>query len=227
VPASVIGGARARASVVVMVSNPDTKAFSGPVIVTLYVSQSQSLTGATEVEKVLKLLKLKAGQSKALRVKVSSFPSVPNGTYYLLTAVQAPDGSTTGVAGPTLAIAAPVVRVQASGLEALTASAAPGKEVALQITLADTGNEPASGTLRMTVSASPSGSATGGQTVASVPLRLSLKAGQKRPYRVKFALPKDLSPGAYTFSGSLDVSALGDDNPADGEATAASILTVT
>jgi hypothetical protein len=80
-PSAVVGGAKANASAVVTVSNPTSQAVSGPVTVTLLVSLGQSLGGATQLLAVTEKLNLKARAHKAVRIKLSSFPSLPKGSY--------------------------------------------------------------------------------------------------------------------------------------------------
>ena len=94
-----------------------------------------SLGGATQLLAVTQKLKLKAGARKAIRLKISSFPSLPRGTYYLIASVKAPDGTTTGAAGPSLTISPAFVSVVASGVRPLAASVAPGRKAALALTL--------------------------------------------------------------------------------------------
>ena len=115
-PASVVGGAKAKVSAVVTVTAPAGAPINGPVAITLYVSPAQSLTGATQVLVVTPKLKLKAGARKALRIKLSSFPSEPAGIYFLVATVKGLDGTTTGTAGPSLTISPPFVTVLTSNL---------------------------------------------------------------------------------------------------------------
>jgi len=72
--------------------------------VTLYLSPGKSLNGATQLLATTRTLKLKKGASKSLKLKLPSYPSLFSGTYFLIVAVKAPDGTTTGVAGSSLAI---------------------------------------------------------------------------------------------------------------------------
>ena len=57
-----------------------------------------------------------------------------------------------------------------------------------------------------------------------VPLKVRLKPGQSRAYRVKVAVPMGLAPGSYQLSATLSVGSLGDSNPTDGNAAAAAPL---
>ncbi len=201
---------------------PASQAVAGPATVTLYVSPAQSFTGSTQVG-LPEALKLKAGHSKTLRVRLRAFPPVPDGTYYLLAAVKDPDGTVTGAAGPMVKIAAPFVTTAVSAVHPLVATAEPGKRAGLALTLTDTGNIPTSGAPTLTIL----GNATGGvsQTLAALALRVKLKPDQPHSYRVKFVLPAGLPAGTYALTASLDVSALGD-HIADGVATSTILLVV-
>ena len=66
----------------------------------------------------------------------------------------------------------------------------------------------------------------GGQTVVTTPLRVKLKPGQSRGYRVKFVVPAGTAAGSYYLAGSLAVGALGDTTAADGMAVSAMPVTV-
>ncbi len=223
-PPAVIGGAKARSTAVVVIRNGTSELISGRVAISLYVSEVSSLSGATPLTTVMLTLKLKAGQSKAVKIKLSKFPAVPDGSYILLAGVTAPDTSITGAVGPMLQIAAPFVTIHETDPRLLTLSAAPGKTVELELSLQNGGNIAATGTATMTIvgSVAPSG----GQTLAAVPLHVKLNPGASKSYRVKFRLPAGLSANAYDLTASLNVSALGDINTADGMFAFAMPLTV-
>jgi len=215
-PASVVGGTKAKASVRVTVSNPGKQAISGTATVTLYLSPSDSLDGATQLLAVMPKLKLKAGAHTSLQLKLSSFPSLPKGRYFLIATVTGPDGTTTGAAGPSLTIAPPFVSVVASDVRPTPLSVAPGKKASLALTVRNNGNEPASGTAALTVNASTNPSGAGGTPVTSLPLRLKLKPAASKACRVKFAVPPALPAGSYYLVVSLNVAVLGDSVVGDG-----------
>ena len=226
-PTSVVGGAKAKASAVVTVTNPSGQTIDGRITVTLFASQEPSLDGATQLLAVTPKLKLKAGAHKSLRLKVSSFPSLPGGTYYLIATAEDSDGTITGAAGPSLVISPPFVSIVASALRPSPANVAPGKKMSLAITLQNAGNEPASGTatLAITASADPSGAA--GSAIASVPLKVKLKPTARKTFKVKFTLPADLPAGSYYLAGSVGVAALGDATATDGFAVSTLAIAVT
>ena len=226
-PASAVAGSRLSAFTTVTVSNPTQQTIGGRVTVTVYVSPTRSLGGAAEVTAVSQAIKLKTGKTKAIKVKLRSLPGgLADGTYYLIAAVRAPDGSTTGGAGPTLVIAAPSVAVKASNVRPLAASARPGKPAALSLALTNTGTAPAAGTASLTVSPSDPSSGAAGPSAAPVPLRVKLAAKASKTYRVKFAIPSGLGAGRYLLSVSLDVATLGDPTAADGVAVSTATLLI-
>jgi uncharacterized delta-60 repeat protein len=225
-PMAVVGGAKAKTTAVVTVRNPTGQLVSGRVPITLYVNEANSLTGATLLATTDPVLKLKPHQSKAVKLTIAKFPKVPDGSYFLLAGVTAPDASVTGVAGPALRIAAPFVTIHESNVRPLPASAAPGKPVSLMLTLQNAGNIIAAGAPKLTILGSVDPSASG-QALAAVPLHLKLNPNAVKSYRVKFRVPAGLAANRYYLTASLNLAALGDTNPADGLATSITQLTVT
>ncbi len=211
----------------VTVSNPKTATVSGPVTVTLYISPFQSsLTDATQLFAMTKSLKLKPRQRAALKFKLSKFPDVPAGAYYLVAAVKAADGTITDMAGPSLSIAAPFVEAVLSDTRPIPTSAAPGKETAVELTLTSSGNIAASGTALLSISATAQTNGAASQVIGAASLKVKLKPGMNKTYRIKFTLPKNMAPGSYSLTASLNVSALNDLNAADGISAAITPLSV-
>ena len=161
-----------------------------------------------------------------MKFKLSSLPSTLQGTFYLIATVKDSGGSTTGVAGPTFTIAAPVVTIGTSHLIVSPASIKPGKKLTLSLTLQDTGNILTSGTAALTISLSTDPTGAAGQTVATMPLKVKLKPRQSKSYKVKFTLPAGTTAGTYYVAGSLAVSALHDPTAADGFAVSGTQITV-
>jgi hypothetical protein len=226
--APVIAGVKNNGTATVTVSAPAGRTVKGPVRVSLYASPDLSLFDATQVTATLtQNLRLKAGASKTLRLPISLFPSAPPGTFHLIAAVEAPDGTTTAVAGPSVTIVGPVVAIHLSNVAGLPAAIAPGGKLNLGLTLQDTGNVSTAGTAGLIISLSPSPTGAGSNAAATVPLRVKLKAGQAKAYRAKFRLPRGTAAGSYYLVASLDVSALGDPTAADGVAVSAMPIIVT
>jgi len=225
-PSAAIGGARARATVNVNVSNPTAHAIDGLVTVALYLSPQKSLIGATQLVSVTKSLTLKSRQVRPVKLKLASFPSLPQESYFVIAAVTAPDGTTTAAVGPTVAIAPAFVSVVASGLRPSTAAVAPGKKSSLSLTLQDMGNVLASGTATLTVTASTDPSGAAGTALTSTSLKVKLKPRAAKTYRVKFVVPPSLAAGRYFLAVTVNVAALGDDIASDGFAVSGSVLTI-
>ena len=177
--------------------------------VTLYVSQARSLAGATQVVAITKKVKLKAGRGKKLTLKVSSIPSVPAGTYFLLAGITAPDATTTGAAGAGQVTIGPAsIRLSPTALKA-PASATRGKSATAVLTLADTGNTAASGTVSVNLTGTAAAAGSTAQPVAIVPVNVKLKPNAPKAFKVKFTVPTSLAAGSYTLTATLDVTGLG------------------
>jgi hypothetical protein len=197
--------------------------------VTLLASLGQSLGSAAQLLAVSEKLNLKARAHKALRIKLSSFPSsLPKGSYYLVATVEAPDGTITGaaVATPSLTIGPPLISIKTSNLLGSPATIAPGKKLTLSLTLQNNGNVAVADAAALTVSLSTSSTGAGGSTVATTPLRVKLKAGKSGVYRVRLIVPAGTAAGSYYLAASLAVSILGDTIASDGMAVSAVPITV-
>jgi len=223
-PASAVGGAKAGIAVTVTIRNPTAQLVSGPAAVTLYFSQAQTLVGATQVMSTPAALKLKPGKSKAFKLRIGSFPAEAAGAYSLIAAVTAPDGTITATAGPSVLIAPSFVSLTASALRPTTPTVIPGKRGTAVLTFTDAGNVPVSGSAPLTLT----GTSDGGSplTIAMLPLKIKLKAGQSKASTIKFTVPATVPAGTYTLTAALEVTGLGDDSPTDGIATSALPLTV-
>jgi uncharacterized delta-60 repeat protein len=228
-PVAVIGGAKTNASALVTITNPTSQTIAGPASVTLLASLGQSLGSAVQLLAVSEKLNLKAHAHKAVRIRLSSFPSLPKGSYYLIATVKAPDNTVTGasVATPSLSIAPAFVTVKTSNVLGSPASIASGKKPTLSLTLQNNGNVPAAGTAPLTISLSPTSTGASGTTVATTPLPVKLKAGKSGIYRMKFTVPAGTAAGSYYLAASLAVSALGDTVAADGMAVSSMPISVT
>jgi len=84
-----------------------------------------------------------------------------------------------------------------------TAPVAPGKKSSLSVTLQDKGNEPASGAAALTVTASTDPSGAGGTPLTSTPLKVKLKPGAAKSYKVRFTAPTALPAGRYYLAATV------------------------
>ena len=86
---------------------------------------------------------------------------------------------------------------------------------------------PAAGAVTLNLTGSPT-SAGGGasQALGSAVLKVKLKPNQTRTFRAKVMLPATLPAGTYTLAGLIDLSPLGDNDPADDNVAGTAGLTV-
>jgi uncharacterized repeat protein (TIGR03803 family) len=228
VPTSVVGDQTANSKVDVSVQNTSSAAVKGNVTVQLYVSSDGTLTNATPVgSPITKKVSLKASASKAIPIKIKSFPSEPAGSYQLVASVTDPSGNTSTAAGPSLTIAPAFVSTVISALNPVPASRKPSAKETLDFTLTNNGNTAATGTTSMAISLSTDPTGVSPMSLATVPVKVKLKAGHAGHYKVKFAVPSDLAPAAYYVDGTLDVATLGDPVASDGIGISVASFTVT
>ncbi len=175
----------------------------------------------------VKTLNLHPGQQKIVGVPFSLPFGLSPGTYTYLASVSGKGASITAT-GPELTVVQPVVALTASRLQPVTGQAAPGKSAELELSISNTGNQTVSGSPILKVSVYSSGSsADSAIELAMVRLRVQLKPGASRLYKVRITLPTTLTGGSYFLSTSLGVDALGDTNPSDGTAVSGSTISVT
>jgi hypothetical protein len=213
-PSAVVGGQKARAKVTVVLTNQSAQLVSGPVSLSLYVSGDEALgTGDAPVAQATKNLKLKPGRSKKVRMRVASFPAVTDGSYRLLAQVVAPDGTANLAAAPSaVTIAAPFVDLRGSFASGVAGALKPGGKGKAVLRVENLGNIPAKGLASVSLYASTD-AAVGGpddRLLATLPLKVNVKPGKAKGYRLKVGLPVDLAAGSYFLIGSVDGTAVAD-----------------
>lgn len=116
-PASLLSGMRTPTVAMVTLTNSGSSASSGSTTVTLYLSTSPTLDStATPVAAVTRKLRVPAGRSVAVPVRLGSIPAgMTNGSYYLLARVTDASGAINSAASSgTVNIALPFVALAAS-----------------------------------------------------------------------------------------------------------------
>ena len=203
VPAVVIAGdRRARGSVAFRVTNTTGAPFAGPVTFTALAS-SDAAPGASDVQlvSVTRNVKLKAGASRAMRLKFAFPPTVPQGDRNVLVTAAA-DRTSDTAAGPRVSVQAPFVRL--TGLPAGAPAARPlafGRRAAFAVPLQNVGNVPTSRTpATYTLAVSRDGTDAGQVYQTTATGRLNLRPGASRPQRVSVTFPPGSFPaGTYTL----------------------------
>jgi Tol biopolymer transport system component len=228
-PAAVIGGAKAKgASATVTVQNSGTTGYNGNVNVALFASADATLNSSSDLQitTLTKKLKLAAGQSKALKLKIASFPSAPNGDYLLLAQASGDNiAASTGATGNKVTIAAPFVDV-ANAFGSVSSTAKIGKKAKLALNLTNSGNVDAKGGAPVTIefSATPGGEpVVGGSTTTTA--KLALKAGSTKATKLSFTVPAELPAGTYYVSTHLDGASISDTNAANDDSASTTTIT--
>lgn len=204
VPGTVIAGTRkARAAVAVTLSNTSpTARFAGPVTVSILSSADALPDGADDMlTSVTRNVKLKAGRTRTIKLKVL-FPAVAaTGTRTLLATALAGGVTEQGV-GPAVNVQAPFVHLTGSITPAPAARPLTfDRRARLSVPLTNAGNVPTTRT-PATYSLIVSNDGTeSGQVFSTTALgRIRLRPGQTRPQRLTVTFPAgSFAAGTYTL----------------------------
>jgi uncharacterized delta-60 repeat protein len=226
-PTAVIGGAKTKTVVPVIVKNSGNQLVSGPVTVSVFFSLGPSLGGATQLAAISPTVHLRASTRDVVHLRIPAIPALPAGVYYLIAEVTAPDGSTTGVAGPSTTLSPPFAEIAISAVTGPTKPIAPGKPTAVTFKLQNEGNVIANANVELTITASTDTTAADGQTLAAIPWKLTLKPGQLRQFRIPLRLAKTFGAGQDYLIVDLNLAAVTDIVVPNISAFSASTVTVT
>lgn len=199
-PAAAVGGAKAKASVSVLVANVTALPIAGGLTINLFTSADDTLdANDAAVTTLAKAVKLKAGAGKTFKVKIPAFPAVADGTYKVLAKVTAPDGTfTVAPSAGSLVIAAPFVSLTPGVAGVFTKPLAAGGVGTATVQVSNTGNVPAAGAVTVNLYASADRTIGGDDVlITAAPLALKTKQGTSKKYKVKAALPAGLAAGNY------------------------------
>lgn len=225
IPTAVFGGSKGNATATV--SNDGGTPFNGHANLDLYTSTDPTLDGGETLIASMPLsLKLAPGKRKKESLHFSYPSGLADGTYYLLTRIDAPRLLSTGLppAGsisPSLTIAKPFVDPSVSSQsEGFAASPAAGDNGTISVGITDRGNITAKGTITFNFALA----GTGGQTVplAVTPrsARVSLKPNTTKVFRLRGRIPSGIASGQYVISGSFSLlGSSSDANLANNEIT--------
>jgi hypothetical protein len=211
-PPAVVGGMRAKkARATVAVTNTAAEVLSGRVAIRLFLSADTSLdAGDAPVMSSVRRLKLKPGQTKSLRMNIRAFPAVPDGDYHLMAQVADPAGGGGAIVAsgaPVLTVAAPFVDLTGSISRGIVGGTVrPAGETSATLLVQNAGNFAARGPASVALFASADTTLDSNDDAPLVTraLRLNLKPGAARAYRLRFALPANLAAGSYYLAASVD-----------------------
>jgi hypothetical protein len=190
------------------------------VAVTVVLSTDQTLDpGDAALPPVTRPLKLKPGLSKAVPVKISAFPAVPEGTYYLLARASSASAgdSDVAVSATTITVAAPFRDLVPTFVASPTGARTPGGRGVARLSVMNQGNVTASGALSVTLLAEGPG---GQSSLGSFDARLNLKPGKSKLLKLRFVLPT--AGGEYTLKAVVGSTEITDANASNNTATSAS-----
>jgi subtilase family serine protease len=205
---SVVGGATG--SVKVAVTDVSGTPFLGPVTVTLYSSSGGSISASSNLlaTVTVKSLSLPANGSKIFKLNFTYPSTLSTGNYDIIASAQA--SATDDVAGTALSaspvtIAAPVVDLATAFASQSAIAVHPGKSTTVAITITNTGNVTAAGTLALLLYASASGviDANAVQLASEPKVKIKIAAGKHLTLHVRFKAPSSLDAGAYSLIASI------------------------
>jgi hypothetical protein len=153
-----------------------------------------------QIQAAVKKLKLKAGKSKTVKLKLSTTPNVEPGNYTMLARVTPPDGTAAGVgaASSSTQIAAPFVTLAGTFTALPTLPTPVAGRIRATLALVNNGNILATGKQSVQVFASTDEILDAGDIqISTVPLKLKLKPASTKLYKLKLPLPISLSAGTY------------------------------
>jgi uncharacterized delta-60 repeat protein len=214
--ASVVGGVKS--SAVVTLTDAGNLPATGTVTLTLYASLDGNVDDADTMLTTIagKKIKLKAGASKKFSGKFTVPIDLADGNYYILAKIDAGTveeisaTNNTSATPDAIAVAAPFVDITGPSPATPTNPAA-GAKVSIPLTLTNEGNSLAKGTVTVTVIvAADTTPASDDTTILTKALKVSLKAGVSKTFKLAALLPSTLAAGTYYLLISTTVSGFTD-----------------
>jgi uncharacterized membrane protein len=191
----------------VAVTNMSSDRVAGPVTIGLFLSADSTLdANDAAVMSSVRRLKLKPGRTKTVRMKVRTFPAVADGAYHLMAQVTGPAGGGAVASGaPVLTVAAPFVDLTGSLARGIAGTLRPTGRTSATLFINNAGNIPTRGPASVALFASTDTTLDANDVpLVTRALRLNLKPGSAKAYKLKFALPANLAAGSYYLAASVD-----------------------
>jgi hypothetical protein len=209
VPASLIATVPTTDAVTVNLENTGSKAISGAYTVKLFASANQALDGSdTQITSVAETLSsLAAGKSKAISVKIGSFPYVTGGKYYVLAEVTGSlAGSNDNVAASSsqVTITDPNIDLTDSVAFKGTTSVKAGGSATAAVVVTNNGNVTASGALAITLDYSANSNGSSPSLWYTENVTLNAAAGKSQTFDFTCTVASDTAPGACYMVAVVD-----------------------
>jgi hypothetical protein len=185
-----------------------------PVAVTLYTSLDETLDpGDATIGTFIEERPINPDSFREMKVRFT-YPQVPEGNYFVLSQVDSANAvieqsETNNIASSfrQVGLSAPFVDLVPTLVPfAGTHSRVTSNEAMIKIRNA--GNAPVDADVVVNLTAIRDGTTTAPSepAVASVPLKVTLRPGQVRTYRLPFTFPIDFNPGTYTLVANVDAT---------------------
>lgn len=208
-PASVVGGDAGKTSV--RITNSGTGEFKATVDLRLLASTDGNADGGdTQIVTVPVKLSLKPGKSKIVKLKFDYPSGLADGAYSILAQVDpaasaSQNPKTDDVASlGQVTIAAPFTDLGVSFPVALKSDYDPGKKAKITVRLANAGNVLADGTAVVTlVSSADTTVDSGDLTLGTATVKVKIKPGAAKNFRVSFTLPDTAPPGSTNLIATI------------------------
>jgi len=190
-PSSTIAGQKVSISQNLAITNSGSTPVSGSVTAKLFLSTGAAVDSTSiPIGSSGKSVKLKAHAHFALNFKINSLPSsVPEGTYYLVAQITDPAGNVSDTASVgTITVAAREVNLSLA-LSKFATTARGGKKFSETLSISNSGNIAAAGTVPIVVYTSPDGLLDDATQLASVAKKLDVKPGKPAAISLSLIAP--------------------------------------
>lgn len=223
VPSPVVGGTKtAKGKVVLVVTNTTAAPVNGQLTGSILASTNGLVeSGDLTIGTVSKNVKLKANQTKSIKVKVAFGTPAATADHNLLASLSFGGASGLAVGNKIISVQVPQVTLNASAPAAQTFSF--GGKAKLSVPVNNSGNVPAKGTVNLELIGSTDGTTNPASSFTVTNLsgvKVSAKAGGIGTMKVNFTLPSSFpapnGAGSYTMIVRLTSSSLGAANTTDG-----------
>jgi uncharacterized delta-60 repeat protein len=214
---SVLGGSKA--IVGVPVSSDGSDAFDGQATITLLLAADKAPgTNPTTVTTSNQTLRIKPGARKTVKVRFNYPTDLPDGNYVLLARIDPAGGTETDASNNTssasqaITVTKPFIDLTGSFTlpSAATGSLTPGGRAVLPVSLQNSGNIPAKGSVSFELVASSDMTHDTGDMALGPPraVAVGLKPGGSRTLRLVALVPAGLPAGSYFLIATIDAPSL-------------------
>jgi hypothetical protein len=234
-PANIVATVKNTSTVTVDLTNTAGATIKGPYTLTLFASADTTLDipGDTQIATISKSLpSLASGKFIPIKFKLSDFPDVPNGSYFLLadvTGTLAGAGDNIATSDTSIAVADPFIDLtdSISNIAPASGQADPGQPITVAVEIFNNGNIIASGPITTDVSASTSPDGSSPAHVITLKESIHLAPGTSKIFRSTGKIPLGYTPGTYYWVATADSNnSIGESTLANNTAISPTPLTV-